>query len=281
MTSRYVITSTRRLTRPSGVFLLRRAFHISRSLSSSEASPNQVAGTCKDLLNELPKDTIRINAKTCLVKESKDTKDEDNLKEDDLSDRVRKLMRPVPHALTVITSFQPGKDPGDEPEPRGLLVSSFNTITLSPRPYVSFNIKLPSSTWDAIKASGHFTASGIDNSAIASAFTIGQADSGDKATKGGWGRDWISKDGRLRDPRVAYWWMQCRCTTKQSLLVGDHLIAVGEVLQAGEYWYGRTRQLKHPLLYMDGAYCRLKRPGRVMTQEEPGDYAYYTEHTEH
>ena len=276
MTSRYVITSNRRLTRPSSVFLLRRAFHISRSLSSSEASTDQVAGTRKDLLSEYPKDTIRLNAKTCPVKESKETKDED-----DLSDRVRKLMRPVPHALTVITSFQPEKGPGDEPEPRGLLVSSFNTISLSPRPYVSFNIKLPSSTWDAIEASGHFTASGIDNSAIARAFTIGRADSGDKATKGGWARDWISKDGRLRDPRVAYWWMRCRCITKQSLLVGDHRIAVGEVLQAGEYWYGRTRQLERPLLYMDGAYCRLKRPGRFITQEEPGNHDYYTEHTEH
>ncbi len=276
MTSRYVITSNRRLTRPSSVFLLRRALNISRGLSSSEASTDQVAGTRKDLLIEPPRDTIRLNAKTCPVKESKETKDED-----DLSDRVRKLMRPVPHALTVITSFQPGKDPEDEPEPRGLLVSSFNTISLSPRPYVSFNIKLPSSTWDAIKASGHFTASGIDNSAIARAFTIGQADNGDKATKGGWARDWMSKDGRLRDPKVAYWWMRCRCTTKQSLLVGDHLIAVGEVLQAGEYWYGRTRQLERPLLYMDGAYCRLKRPGRIITQEEPGNHDYYTEHTEH
>ena len=63
MTSRYVITSTLRLTRPSSAFLLSRAFHISRSLSSSKASTNQVAGTRKDLLSEVPKDTIRLNAK--------------------------------------------------------------------------------------------------------------------------------------------------------------------------------------------------------------------------
>ena len=270
MTSRYVITSTLRLTRPSSVFLLSRAFYISRSLSRSEASTNQVAGTCKDLLSEAPKNTIRVNANICPVKESKVTKDED-----DLSEQVRKLMRPVPHALTVITSFQPGKDPEDEPEPRGLLVSSFNTITLSPRPYVSFNLKLPSSTWDAVKASGQFTASGIDNSATATAFAKGEADSGDRATKGGWMRDWITRDGRLRDYRTAYWWMRCRCTAKQSLLVGDHLVVVGEVLQVGEYEYGRTRILKHPLLYMDGAYFRLDRPGRVITQEEPGNLEDY------
>ena len=184
--------------------------------------------------------------------QSKDKRDEDTL-----SERVRQLMRPVPHALTVITSFQPGKDSEDEPEPRGLLVSSFNTVTLSPRPYVTFNIKLPSSTWDAIKASGHFTASGIDDPATATAFTIGQTKSGDRATEGGWAKDWISKDGRLRDHRVAYWWMQCRCTTTQSLLVEDHLIAVGEVLEAGEYWNGRTRILGSPLLYANGRYCRL------------------------
>ena len=183
-------------------------------------------------------------------------------------------MRPVPHALTVITSFQPGKDPKNEPEPRGLLVSSFNTVTLSPRPYVTFNIKLPSSTWDAIKASGHFTASGIDNSATATAFTIGQANSGDRAIKGGWARDWINKDGRLRDHKVAYWWMQCRCTTTQSLLVEDHLIAVGEVLEAGEYLNGRTRILENPLLYANGGYCRLRRAGQATTQKESGEENY-------
>ena len=180
-------------------------------------------------------------------------------------------MRPVPHALTVITSFQPGKSPEDEPEPRGLLVSSFNTITLSPRPYVSFNIKTPSSTWDAIKASGHFTASGIDNSTTAAAFAKGEADSGDRATKGGWMRDWITQDGKLRDHWTVYWWMRCRCTVKKCHRVGDHLIVVGEVLQAGEYEYGRTRMLKHPLLYMNGCYLRLKRPEGIITQEEPGN----------
>ena len=203
------------------------------------------------------------------MRKPKNTKDED-----DLSDRVRRLMRPVPHALTVITSFQPGKDPKDEPEPRGLLVSSFNTVTLSPRPYVTFNIKLPSSTWDAIKASGHFTASGIDNAATAVAFTIGQANSEDRASKGGWERKSISKDGRLLD-RVGYWWMQCRCTATQSLLVEDHIIAVGEVLEAGEYSNGRTRILDSPLLYANGGYCRLRRLGEAVTKIQTGGENYH------
>ena len=272
MTSRYVITSTLRLTRPSSTFPLSRAFHKSRSLSSSEVTTNQVARTRKNLLIEAPIYTIKFNAKLCPVEESKDTKDDD-----DLSERVRRLMRPVPHALTVITSFQPGENPEDEPEPRGLLVSSFNTVTLFPRPYVSFNIKLPSSTWDAIEASGHFTASGIDHPATASAFTIGQASNEGKATSGGWTRDWVSKDGKLRDHRVAYWWMQCRWTTKQSLLVEDHLIAVGEVLQAGAYWNGMARILESPLLYANGGYCRLERPGRAITQKEPVKEDYHSE----
>ena len=267
MTSHYVITSTRRLPRHSSVFLLRRAVHI-RGLSNSKTSTEEIPGTGKDLLSESPKDTIRLNAKICPVKESKDTKDWGDLP---LPEQVRNLMRPVPHALTVITSFQPGISPEDEPEPRGLLVSSFNTITLSPRPYVSFNIKVPSSTWDAIKASGHFTASGIDDSTAAAAFAKGEADSGDRATKGGWMRDWITKDGTLRDCWTAYWWMRCRCTIPESRPVGDHLIVVGEVLQAGEYDYGRTRMLNQPLIYMNGRYLRLQRPERVITQEEPGN----------
>ena len=268
MTSRYVTTSTRRLTRPSSVFLLRRAVHIRRNASKSTASTGPVAGTRKGLLAEALKDTIRLNAKICPVNEPKDTKDWDDLP---LSEQVRNLMRPVPHALTVITSFQPGQCPEDELEPRSLLVSSFNTITLSPRPYVSFNIKIPSSTWNAIKASGHFTASGIDDSTTAAAFAKGEADSGDRATKGGWFRDWITQDGKLRDHWTAYWWMRCRCTLDKSHRVGDHLIVVGEVLQAGEYEDGRTRMLKQPLLYMNGCYLRLKRPEGIITQEDPGN----------
>ncbi|KAK0515722.1 hypothetical protein JMJ35_001756 [Cladonia borealis] len=240
MTSRYVTTSTRRLTRPSSVFLLRRAVHMRRCLSRREPLTNEVADS---------------------LKASKDTNDWDNLP---LPEQVRSLMRPVPHVLTVITSFQPGQSPEDEPEPRGLLVSSFNTITLSPRPYVSFNIKIPSSTWDAIKASGYFTASGISNSTIAAAFAKGEAGSGDKATEGGWMRDWINKDGTLRDYWTAYWWMRCRCTIEESRPVGDHLIVVGEVVQAGEYEYGRTRMLRSPLLYMNGRYFRFNRPEGVL-----------------
>lgn len=88
-------------------------------------------------------------------------------------------MRLVPHPLTIIlatplpssSSSTPGPPPQPN-EPTGLLVSSFNTVTLTPDPYVSFNIKLPSATHAAILASGTFTASGINKSWLARKFLL-------------------------------------------------------------------------------------------------------------
>lgn len=83
-------------------------------------------------------------------------------------------------------------------------------------------------------------------------------------------RDWITKDGTLREDWKAYWWMRCRCAIEESRPVGDHLIVVGEVLQAGEYENGRNRMIRYPLLYMNGRYDRFKRLERVVPQDEPG-----------
>ncbi|KAI4120224.1 MAG: hypothetical protein LQ347_007130, partial [Umbilicaria vellea] len=58
-------------------------------------------------------------------------------------------MRAIPHPLALISCNAPSGS-------AGMLVSSFNTITLSPDPYISFNIKLPSRTYAAISSHGRF-----------------------------------------------------------------------------------------------------------------------------
>ncbi|EEP75768.1 predicted protein [Uncinocarpus reesii 1704] len=68
--------------------------------------------------------------------------------------QVRKLMRLVPHPVAIITATQPNSRA--DSAFRGMTVSSFNTVTLYPEPIVSFNVKLPSETYDAIRSSQRF-----------------------------------------------------------------------------------------------------------------------------
>ena len=98
-----------------------------------------------------------------------------------LSDRVRRLMRRVPHPVAIVTSTDTSLAPNGGPEGwRGATVSSFNTVTLSaPSPIVSFNIKQLSSTYDAIRHSGKFRVHLLNTSdeavEIATKFTKGNA----------------------------------------------------------------------------------------------------------
>ncbi|EER45412.1 putative oxidoreductase [Histoplasma capsulatum H143] len=64
-------------------------------------------------------------------------------------------MRRVPHPVAIITSTDP-RSPTAQTAFRGMTVSSFNTVTLYPETIVSFNVKLPSETFNAIDASSRF-----------------------------------------------------------------------------------------------------------------------------
>ncbi|BDD61226.1 hypothetical protein MAP00_006292 [Monascus purpureus] len=71
-----------------------------------------------------------------------------------LSDQVRLLMRQVPYPVAIITATDPHAHP--ERAFRGMTVSSFNTVSLNPDPVVSFNVRRPSETLNAILSSGRF-----------------------------------------------------------------------------------------------------------------------------
>ncbi|OJD14697.1 hypothetical protein AJ78_04988 [Emergomyces pasteurianus Ep9510] len=73
----------------------------------------------------------------------------------EIGDQVRLLMRRVPHPVAIITSTDPGS-PTARTAFRGMTVSSFNTVTLYPETVVSFNVKLPSETFNAIHSSSRF-----------------------------------------------------------------------------------------------------------------------------
>ncbi|KAL8999493.1 MAG: hypothetical protein Q9169_001698 [Polycauliona sp. 2 TL-2023] len=168
-----------------------------------------------------------------------------------VAEDVRSLMRQIPHPLTVILA----QDPTTASPPAGLLVSSFNTVTLYPTPYVSFNLKLPSSTYDAIKASRTFTASAVADVQLAKDFLLDKRAEGYVETMRSNVDDQHS--GLLKPGRGAIWWMKCRWAEQKSQPVGDHVIVVAEVLGAAYYTSsveGKARASDKPLIYSEGKY---------------------------
>ncbi|KAL1620405.1 hypothetical protein SLS54_006192 [Diplodia seriata] len=99
-----------------------------------------------------------------------DNQDAKPVSEDDISRRklgatVRNMFRCVPHPVAIVTALDPSSysDGGiqtvDEWEEalnslRAMTVSSLNTVSLDPTTVISFNVRLPSLTWDAISKSG-------------------------------------------------------------------------------------------------------------------------------
>ena len=185
-------------------------------------------------------------------------------------------MRSTPNALTVITSTSSPEqyladpftalmnkrtepapaveenDTDQRPKIAGLLVSSFNTVTLTPKPYVSFNIKLPSCTYATIKASGGFTASGLQDARVADAFVKRRNIPLDPHADGLW-HDWVESDGRLKKGKGGTWWMRCRLLREKCVEVGDHMIVVAKVLECGGYEGGEGIGL----VYAEGGYRKV------------------------
>lgn len=75
-----------------------------------------------------------------------------------LSHQVRLLMRRVPHPVAIITASSSSSSKEGKPVRlfRGMTVSSFNTVTLSPTPVVAFNVRRPSQTLNALQSSALF-----------------------------------------------------------------------------------------------------------------------------
>ncbi|KAJ5224548.1 FMN-binding split barrel-like protein [Penicillium citrinum] len=72
-----------------------------------------------------------------------------------ISESVRLLMRRVPYPVAIITATDPSA-PSDTTAFRGMTVSSFSTVTLTPHPVISFNVRRPSETLNALLSSGRF-----------------------------------------------------------------------------------------------------------------------------
>jgi flavin reductase (DIM6/NTAB) family NADH-FMN oxidoreductase RutF len=78
--------------------------------------------------------------------------------ESSLSHKIRLLMRRIPHPVAIVTASSPPSSPSTntKPTPRGMTVSSFNTVTLHPSPIITFNVRQPSETLEALQSSRRF-----------------------------------------------------------------------------------------------------------------------------
>ncbi|KAI4187900.1 MAG: hypothetical protein LQ346_005411 [Caloplaca aetnensis] len=163
--------------------------------------------------------------------------------------QIRGMMRLMPHPLTVILAQDTSS-----PLPSGLLVSSFNTITLEPVPYVSFNIKLPSVTYTEIQKSGIFGASAISNPDTAKDFLL---DKESLRYRIALQENVADRKIRLRTGKGGIWWMRCQFMEKASVHVGDHVVIIAKVVNA-EYYSEFSKPGDNvrgsPLIYLEGRY---------------------------
>lgn len=124
-------------------------------------------------------------------------------------------MREIPHPIFVVAPF-----PLQLKGPSGLLVSSFNTVTLNPTPYVSFNIKTPSSNYSAIHDSGQFLVYPIFDSSTYHLYAGRKND------------DVIEEmcKRQILALRKSPWYLRCKLLRNLSVVVSDHKIVVGKVV---------------------------------------------------
>ncbi len=82
-----------------------------------------------------------------------------------IGERMRDYMRRVPQSVAIITATDINDSQHAQ---RGATVSSFTTVTLEPEVVVSLNLKLPSTTYDAILSSYRFDILGCHRKATVS-----------------------------------------------------------------------------------------------------------------
>ena len=142
-------------------------------------------------------------------------------------------MRLLPHPVVVCTSVHPGPTP----QPRAMTMSSLTSLSLNPAPLLSFNIKKPSRTLDALEASGRFNIHVLsgdwEGTRVAEWFSRGDAARDPFEGVEGCGCVVVRGEGKgegegveLRGDGVR---RVVRCRVEKMVGVRDHVIVVGEV----------------------------------------------------
>ncbi|KAL2130730.1 hypothetical protein VTI74DRAFT_5994 [Chaetomium olivicolor] len=203
-----------------------------------------------------------------------------------LPEQFRSLMRLLTHSVVVCTSahtpaspssssssssLSPSPSPGQQqPTPRAMTMSSFTSLSLAPCPIVSFNIAVPSRTYDAVAASRHFNIHVLaddERGARVADWLAGGNVAGQEVFE----RlvqegicEVVHEEGEapvLKGDGVLYV-LRCRLLDDEParglVRVRDHVIVLGEVLEIIEGWGAeRGREDRFGLLYVDRRYRQL------------------------
>ncbi|KAF2144558.1 uncharacterized protein K452DRAFT_143685 [Aplosporella prunicola CBS 121167] len=209
----------------------------------------------------------------------------------------RSLMRHVPSGVVVITSRSALGDShkakrASLSRARAMTVSSFTTVSLDPTAIVSFNIKVPSSTWDAIRGLQqlriHFLTASRLGATIANTFSknrgteafeeaiqqgiaVGVPGSVQTSwnTLGGFGGKTIIENFNFKRRRITntgeinhsthlhgkaiYAALDCKLLEDKCVYIHDHVIVVAEVFGIERTYMGDDTAY---LSYFDGHYRR-------------------------
>jgi len=199
--------------------------------------------------------------------------------DEELPSRIRAVMRHSPSSVVVITGITLKDERQVAISPRGnalssnfrgMTVSSFTTITLTPEPIVCFNVKVPSRTFTAIEAMKmfrvHFLAGNDQGAFIANAFATcgkGGVDAfrilDAEGAEGGKCEgtaisvnrtSWRGLVPRIKGPGIRAV-ATCHVAPGQTPKIGDHHIVVAHVLKLAVEDDAPTGS---GLMYSDGAY---------------------------
>jgi flavin reductase (DIM6/NTAB) family NADH-FMN oxidoreductase RutF len=142
-------------------------------------------------------------------------------------------------------------------------MSSFTSLTLTPTPLVTFNVKTPSRTLDAISSSRHFNihilAADETGVRVADHFTRGNVEG-----KGLWGLKFEVAEGESMPPTLTeegvMYVLRCKLFDETEgagmVSVRDHVMVVGEVVEVvdGVDGYSERDGTEFGLAYADRKY---------------------------
>ncbi|KAI7157271.1 hypothetical protein KC349_g5754 [Hortaea werneckii] len=164
-----------------------------------------------------------------------------------LSEDMRAILRPLTHPVVLITArdaLHPDLDQSTFIGCRGVTVSSFTAVTLFPQPIVSFNLKVPSRTWDAIASSqwltAHILSANTDAATLTHAF-IQPYPSPEHAfhvirklgVEISLPTNEPSRSPRLNHKEAVLAQVHARILPAKCVQAGDHVIVVAEVKKVG------------------------------------------------
>ena len=181
---------------------------------------------------------------------------------------VRNLMRLVPHPVAIITSTEPLPSEHVSDKWRGATVSSFNTVTFTPEPIISFNIKRQSATFTAILKSKlfnvHLLNEGSEAERIAAKFASGnegrpfhnEASMIEKFVRQSEdiGNEKTMKPPVIQGGGATTFRFLCEHLDDKTVDIGDHVVILGRVVEVEEF---ETSSAQPCLVYVDRKYGRV------------------------